>query len=313
MFNFRVVLDPPGAPNIKGDVVDELIARVERNECVQAIDNEAMHIAIADARLVPSGNDPRAALAMLFDLTDPNASIASNRNIVSRQLRHFETEEDEGRAQSAHLLLKLDPDKKDGVTFRAVLEQSQGLGRSRVTPHLQRTIKSIFKDLNLKVQNADGVPVRVMPTVSLTPVRDERLGDADDSAEIASLVLIDNQIDSTSFDAPPGTKPKSRTYRLKAEKPAAQSVADFLSGLRPWAKANGFKRFDVQWRPTAKARTSAAGAAPERPARAKIDIDNDDFAETLFATKRFIKLDHPMSDCVEELRDEMVIKMHQLI
>ena len=199
-FTVHLNTTPQGRFGDIEDLAEQIVDDAKSGICVKLIDAGRLQIGLSDAKVVklPDGGK---ALAMLFDLTDPNASVAANRHMQTRKIRTFDKEEGEGRAVSAHMLLALNPIDNSN-RFRALLEGSIGLGQSRVKPHLQRIIRRIFSEKGYMVEDADGNEVVAQPSFGMFAVRSDRLKQEIEAAEIAELVLIQASVPQGEFDPP---------------------------------------------------------------------------------------------------------------
>lgn len=248
---------------------------------------------------------------MLFDLVDPLASTAANRNMETRKVRLFEKHEGEGRAVSAHMLLALDsPDRSN--RYKALLEVAVGLGQSRIKPHLQRVLKRIFDEQGYEVEDADGNRVPARPAFNMNAVHKDRLKEEIGDAEISELVLIHASVPKGEFDAPGVVKVTRREMRLKVEKSMAHKAEVVLKALKPWAKDQGYDQVYIRWR-RAEEETLGRSDSSQGYNRATIDLQNADIGETLFARRHFVTLREEMVDCSESLRDDMVAAMVELL
>jgi hypothetical protein len=312
-FEIQLDIDPPGRLGPLADIAELLIKRVADGECVTSIDNGRLLIGISDARFVKVDGDRRGGLALLFDITDPTASVAANKHMKTRATRHFERLPDEGRAVSAHMLLRLEPSTYGSNRYRALLETAVGLGRSRVGPHLQRQIKAIFKDHDIKVENADGDLQKAQPAVQMHTVHRDRLRSSMEDVELSEVVLIQPKPPKGAFDPPDIVRVQRHEMRLKVDMPPTMTALQALDRLRPWAKKQGFEQVYVRWKPRAGTAEAIEGPSDLSHNRAKIDLNNKDFGETLFARRHFVTLSGDMTDCVDSLRDDMVGEMAALI
>lgn len=224
--------------------------------------------------------DERGGLVLLFDLVDPLASIAANRHMQSRKVRVFQREEGEGRAVSAHMLVNLTA--KQSGRYSALLETSIGLGRSRITPHLQRQFKAIFADSDIKVENADGDLVKAVPKIELFAVFSDKLKSGIRDAEIAEMVLIHAAVAKEAFDPPDIATVKRREMRLKINKPPHMTAQQAIQSVVPWAKSQGFEQLYVRWKKPVSDEDGLSASAGAKYNRAKIDLANQDVGETLF-------------------------------
>lgn len=305
-FTVGLGTNPPGQFSDIEVLAEQLVHEVKAGNCVSSIDAERMQIGISDAKIVRSGSQP-PALALLFDLTDPFATVPANRHMRTRAVRLFEKEQDEGRAVSAHMLLSLHPVGKT-THFRALLEQAFGLGQSRVKPHLQRVLRRIFEEQGYTVENADGIHVPARPVVGMDAVRSDRLEESIDGSEISELVLIQTGVPKGDFDPPHIVQVTRREMRIKVEKSMTHRFMEVLSEVRPWAQANNYHQVFVRWKRPASS-DDLGSTSKVQYNRATIDLRNADLGETLFAKRHFVTLDEDMVDCVETLRDDMIAKM----
>ena len=309
-FTVNLSTTPPGRFSDIDDLALAIVSDAKAGICVAGIDNGRLQIGLSDAKIVKLG-DGSNALAMLFDIVDPNASIAANRHMRTRKVRAFAKEEGEGRAVSAHMLLALKP-VQDTNRFNALLEVSLGLGQSRVKPHLQRTIRRIFNEKGYEVEDADGHWVKAQPTFGMEAVRSDRLKQEIEAAEISELVLVQDAVPKGDFDPPEVIDVSRREMRLRVNKSMASQAKHVLESIRPWAREQGYEQVLVRWKRRAD-ETHLEGSSKASYNRAKIDLRNQDIGETLFARRHFVSLENDMIDCVEEIREDMIKAMITLI
>lgn len=310
-FNFALRTEPPSKYSSLREIAEMLVDEVSKTRCTQKIESETILIAISDAQFVDIDGEKDAGLALLFNVADPNASVATNYDMTSHATRDFDFENDEGRGKSAHLLLRLDPTTPGTPNFNALLERAIGLGQSRVRPHLQRVISKLFKEHGWVVEDDNGDEKRLHPKVAMEAVRRDRFSDEDKVSEIAELVFIDAQIPESDFDAPEFAKVTKREMRVKVDQPIGMSVSETISALNPLAKENGFHQVFVSWKRRKGSETEDMPASARN--RATIELENADFGEALFAKRHFVTLDEAMSDCVTRLSQDMIDKMAALI
>jgi len=308
-FDLTFDTNPSGLTVPMTEIGTYLLDRVQAGLAVSAIEAERYLLLIADGRMValPSG---ARALSLLFHLGDPDASDASVIHLKKRTLRHFQKEEEEGRAVSAHLLLCLEPATPRGRIYRALLEKVVGLGQSRVKPELQRQLRQVFRDKEIPVTDIDGNERKAIPRVELQPVASERLkAELQDGTKIGTVRLVNSRIEDGGFDPPAFAEIKRREMALKVDVPLGMKAEEALRALQLFARENRFDEMYVQWERPKPA------SADERvmPNRAKIDVMNDDIGETLFAQRHIIKLAERMNDCVPALRDDMIDAMAALL
>lgn len=287
-------------------LAEQIVHDVRSGMCVAAIEAERMQIGLSDAQIIklPDGGK---ALAMLFDLTDPFATVPANRHMRTRKVRLFDKEQDEGRAVSAHMLMALTP--MDGSRrYRALLEHSIGLGQSRIKPHLQRVLRRIFEVQGYTVEDADGRNVAAKPVFGMEAVRSDKLEESIERAEISELVLIHTGVPKGEFDAPDVVQVTRREMRVKVARTFTGEFMKVLKAIKPWATENHYNQVYVRWKRQPDER-ALEGTSKVQYNRATIDLRNADFGETLFAKRHFITLDRDMVDCVETLRDDMIGKM----
>lgn len=309
-FTVSLNTNPVGRFNDIEPLAEQIVHDAKLGNCVALIDAARMQIGLSDARIVrlPSGEK---ALAMLFDLTDPFATVPANRHMRTRAVRLFEKQEDEGRAVSAHLLMALR--SIDGSRrYRALLEHSLGLGQSRIKPHIQRILRRIFDEQGYTVEDGDGRDVPAKPVFGMDAVRSDRLEESVADSEISELVLIHSSVPKGQFDSPDAVRVIRREMRVSVAKTMTHRFMDVIDAIRPWARESGYNQVYVRWR-----RRSDEAALETRSKvqynRATIDLRNADLGETLFAKRHFVTLDHDMVDCVESLRDDMIDRMIQLL
>lgn len=307
-FTIKLDTEPEGRTDDIETLSGFIVDAVKKGECIKDIDNARMQIAISDAKVYTHGTTGDKALALLFDITDTEATIPANRDMKTRDTRYFDREDDEGRALSAHMVMSLKPFADGSNRFRALLEVASGLGRTRIAPHFQRVLKKIYKEQDFKVITSDGDTVKARPVTTFTAVRSDKLKDEIDQSEIKELVLHDTMAEQSEFDLTGVAKVRTREMRLKVRSDMVNNLRTVLGTVTPWAKKNNYDQITVRWK---RNYTDSALEKNDKElyGRAKIDTNNSDIGETLFAKKHFISLDEDMTDCVEKICEDMVLKM----
>jgi hypothetical protein len=203
----------------------------------------------------------------------------------------------------------LTPRHENGRIFRVLLEHAERLGKTRVRAELHSHIRQVFKDKEITVETVDGDEVVARPSIVLHAIANERLRAGIAEGTLQEVKLIDTHVPEGGFDAPDPVVIKRREMSLKVEVPLGQQVDDVLNVIRPWARGQGFDEMYVRWMPAAHDDDAIAGGVARTPQAAKINLEQDDIGETLYAQKEFVSLEHALSDLSTEISDELINAM----
>jgi hypothetical protein len=304
-FDLTLDTSPPGRLPAMDDVANFLIERINAGLCSRMVERERFLISIEKGKIVQKA-DGTATLALLFIFVDPDAADPANMHLQTKRVRWFEKLEGEGRAISAHALLDLTPRHENGRIFRVLLEHAERLGKTRVRAEIHNHIKQMFKDKEITVETADGDDVIARPSVQLHAIANERLRAGIAEGTLQEVKLIDTHIPEGGFDAPEPVVIKRREMALKVEVPIGQRVDDVLNLIRPWARGQGFDEMYVRWMPALPDDEAVAVGVGRTPQAAKINLEQDDIGETLYARKEFVSLENALSDLSTEISDELI-------
>jgi len=307
-FDLTLDTSPPGRlPNMI-EVAGFLIERIDAGLCSRLVERERFLISIEQGRIVQKADGSRA-LALLFIFADPDAADPANMHLQTKRVRRFEKEDGEGRAISAHVLMDLTPRHENGYIFRVLLEHAERLGKTRVRSEIQSHVKQVFMDKEITVETADGDDVVARPNIQLHAIANERLRAGLMEGTLKEVRLIDTHVPEGGFDAPEPVEIKRREMALKVQVPVGQRVDDVLNAIRPWARGQGFNEMYVRWMPAADDRVAEPAGATRTPQAAKINLEQDDIGETLYARKELAILEEPLGDLSTEISDELISAM----
>lgn len=311
--SFHLDVDPgvDGVSSVLGSIAHLVVERVSSGVDLVITENDTLWFGFIDARIMqsPKGNACLCLLALAADKEGVEPALFDTKN---RTLKLIEKGEDDGTASTAHVVLSVAPRNFNGRSHAGLIEVATNVGRARVKSALNRTLKAVARDGDLRAKSIrSGNEVMIKPSVKMDLVTSDKLKSEIQTGKIKSLKLYDRSIDVAAFDPPVGVEPRRREMFLKASPIEGESMVDLLNRVKRWAFSKGFQDMYVEWE-----RDQGSSHADEilgLTDSARIDLKIADVGELMFAKRRYVKLDAKLAEAHEKLDDSMVEAMLSFI
>lgn len=279
-------------------IANGLLERIRAKEAMLALrpysdaSEEAPWLRIKDGKVISSNGHKH--LALLLSIGDPNGANPVFEHADTAVLREIEKEEREGRALSVHCVISFEPIKLG--YYRVIVEDVRGLGKTRLRDILGSELKAISQKFNLSRTNNAGDDVPTHIVADLEGYADEKIIDSLSRGTLSGVYLIDSNSKAV-LDEIPGAKIARREIKIDI------SDKGLIDRLTVWGKKQNFDRMRLVW-------NDPEGAG--RPERASVDITQKDVNEAAFVRQRKVRLDSPIADAVEKIREDLICKMINL-
>jgi hypothetical protein len=230
---------------------------------------------------------------LLFRRSDPDASTPVFENRKTNKLRRPEKLAEEAIAVSAHLIVDLDPLPREYPTYRAVLEEVPGLGRT----YIQGVIHDVVREVKYSYTDHRGDEKETYTLASLQGVPSQTLHGALNKRGIPYVALIRpatlKGLDTEGLIA---ARDERLTLRVLAE---PQDTLRILKKIKVWAKGD--------W---ADVRVQI-GLPDDRSKWVSIAREAD-AADVLFVASEKISLDSPVDPCTDKINEEFITKTQKM-
>lgn len=275
-------------------ILKKIKKQVNTDGVVKLINNETAAIRIRQINI----DEDQETATLLIQYADKNISDPVFSDLETGTLRIEEKLEGEGVAVSAHMVISLRPRANDKTAYIALLEQTPGLGKSRITPFLTSEYKKLddhFKDEDEKVR-------RCWPNVEMTGHVSESLRKALETGTLQEIELVQRN-EVKEFDLPTTIKQISRNLILKPSKPyTGEKACGIIETVREAAKKSNYDIVKVRYKKKAgKQRTE------------ELDSKKEDAIDTLCTRIEQLGLTEPLKQCEEEISEELEKYMKQFL
>jgi hypothetical protein len=124
---------------------------------------------------------------LAFRRSDPNAATPIFENTRTNKLRRSDKRNDEAVAVSAHLLVDLTADEGPNPTYKAVLEEVPGLGRT----YVQGILAEVLRENKYNFKNRRGQDKETYTVIDLNGVKSQTIhGALETSASVPYVMLV---------------------------------------------------------------------------------------------------------------------------
>lgn len=294
-----------GAPLDMAALADVLVQAVQDGRCVSRINNERQVMGFVDAQTTndDDNNQYLTLLALIGDADGADPVAVNPRDL--RAFNRLEINDNNLRCTTAHILIDLSPTEPHGLKHAVLIEVAVGLGKSQITPALQRHVKAIAHEHGFTVARAPGDEVIVKPRVTLDLCLDENMAEAARHGRLKSIILY-GEIEDNELDPPPGVMPTRKQLTLKVGPPAGGAI-DFLNRVvKPWALGHQFTDMYVKWE---TADQPADGAVPSAGQRLSLAVE--DVGAVALSKRHVVNLDDDLPEGQADISDELIAKMMQ--
>lgn len=288
--------EPEEAPQIElKTMIPLLTQRWKNGECVKLINNETAAFRIQDLKTYPKKN----ATALLIQYTDQNVTDPVFSHLETGKLRTEPKLEGEGVAVSAHIVLSHKPMNGSLESYRLLLEEVPGVGRSRIAPFLKSEFKAACKGIFDFTDEETGKQKKFLPSIEVLGDLSAQLSDdLDQGSILQGIELIKHTRGKAGLDEENFFVEVSRHIKITPVLDAPAGFLGILEKIKDKAKADGYDDIKVRYKhPQGKQKTATMGATKE------------DIADTLIVRDELVKSDEVLGQCMEKISDSFVNKM----
>ncbi|ATW02358.1 hypothetical protein CHN51_01575 [Sphingorhabdus sp. YGSMI21] len=282
-----------------------IIERVRKNESYMFLrpdseDYPPPWMRIKDARIVNISAD-RQGLALLFSIGDPRGANPSFENSKTATIRTIEKEENEGKAIAAHCLVSLT--ERPTQRYRMVMEDIRGLGRTRLRDMLAKELKVISENYNLEYTNNSNEQVATYVLPDLEGHKSERLTASLERGTITGIHLVDSN-STHHMDEIDGAEITRRELKVSLAHVPGQDKTPVIERIKQWAAEENYDRMRLVW-------NDPEGAG--KPEKAWVETAQQDVRDTYFVKQVKVRVDHPLDEACESLRDDLITAICQQV
>lgn len=291
--------EPKDAPPIELEKIIPLLKkRWESGESAKLIKNETAAIRILDMKTYSK----KKATALLIQYTDKNVTDPVFSNLTTGDIRTEPKLDGEGVAVSAHAVLFHEPLNGNPETYRFLLEEVPGIGRSRLTPFLRSEFKTACTHVFEYQDEESGQTKKCLPAVEILGDLSAQLSDEIDNGSVLQGVeLIKHVKGKQMFDEDKFFIEVSRHVKITPVLNSGEKVYDVLKKIGVKAKKEGYDDLKIRYKlPKGKQKTATMGATKE------------DIADTLIVRDEHIRSDEILGQCPVKILDHFVRKMIDL-
>ena len=287
------------------EMAPALVNRVRNNDSYMFLRSDSEDypppwVRIKDAKIVDIAAD-RQGLALLFSIGDPRGANPSFENSKTAVIRTIEKEENEGKAVAAHCVISLT--ERPTQRYRMVMEDIRGLGRTRLRDMLAREIKAISQDYNLEYTNNSDEQVDTYIIPDLEGHKSEKLTESLKRGTISGVQLVDNN-STQHLDEIDGAKITRRELKVAVAHVQGQDKTSVLERIKQWAAEKNYDRMKLVW-------NDPEGAG--KPEKAWVETAQQDVQDTYFIKQVKVRVDQPLDEACESLRDDLVTAICQQV
>lgn len=299
IFYYDKILNPhpDEAPNIPlRDIMELLEVRQNAGESVKLLNKGTAAIRINKMRF----DDVNDVVCLLVQYSDQMASDPVFANLETGTLRVEPKLEGEGVAISAHVVISLVPNQRDGRDYLMLLEDVPGIGKTKLDPFFTSEYKQVS---NFIFRNEEDIERPCRPIVESVGYKSQTLREGLETGTLLGIDLVRLRGTTAEFDEPGAFKEISRHVEIKASRPFVGNEAlGLINRMKERASAGGYNDMRVKFkRPEGKQRSILMGTARE------------DAGDALFTKCELISVEEPLPQCLEEIRDDVVAKMTTLL
>lgn len=229
-------------------------------------------------------------VVLLFRRSDPDLAAPVFENRKTRALRLSDKGEDDAEAVSAHLFLSTRPAFTPNPTYRAILEEVPGLGRT----YVQAIMKQVLRDRPYEYEDDRGQAKNTYSVVVFGGVPSETLGQAIRRGGIKYIELVR----APRLDGLDTAGLVAHAERLKLSvKESDRGNLDIIRRVRGWANAHEWRDLRVQIA-TGDDRTRVVEVAREA-----------DAADVLFVKSELMTdIKPPLLQCTEKVHNTLSLR-----
>jgi hypothetical protein len=292
--------DPEEAPPIKLEKIIPLLTdRWKGGNSVKLINNETAALRISDIKTYPKSK----ATVLLIQYTDKNVTDPVFSHLETGTLRTEPKLDGEGVAVSAHVVLGHEPLNGNPESYRLLLEEVPGLGRSRLSPFLKSELKAASTNEFEFNDEESGKLKKCSPVAEILGDLSGQLSDdLKDGSILQGIELIKHTRGKSGFDEENFFVEVSRHIKITPVLNSGDGIIGLLKKVGILAKKDGYDDIKIRYKlPQGKQKTATMGATKE------------DIADTLIVKDEQIKSDEVLGQCREKISDNFAKKMIDLL
>jgi hypothetical protein len=225
---------------------------------------------------------------LLFRRSDPDAATPVFENTKTKRLRLSDKKDDEAEAVSAHVFINLVERLTPGPTYRAVIEEVPGIGRSFIQGALQHILRPhiyLFRDERGETKDTYSIPW-------LEGVPSETVGGALSGGALEHVELV-RPPKTTGLDLD-GLVPHEERMKLTVKATSKKGILTALDRIRDWAYGHNWSKVRVRVSDT------------ENRSRVVDIARNADAADVLFVHSEKVTTEKPLLQCTDKINEELV-------
>jgi hypothetical protein len=230
---------------------------------------------------------------LLFRRSDPDAATPTFENRRTKRIRLADKRDDEAVAVSCHLFVHLDPIREEPLTYRAILEEVPGLGRT----YVQGLIAEILRQAKYEYTNDRGEEKETYTLPQFNGIKSESIGGVVGSAGIRYVELV-RPGNVEGLDTGGIVVAREEKMRLVLKTQPANPLP-LLRRIRDWAIGNNWSDVRVQI------------AMPEDRSRLVSIGREAEAADVLFVRSAQVDVPTRMHQCSGIINEELVAKARE--
>lgn len=292
--------EPEEAPviNLK-DIIPKLTERWKSGESVKLINNDTAAIRIQDLKTDKNNN----VTVLLIQYTDKNVTDPVFSHLETGKLRTEPKLEGEGVAVSAHVVISHAPLNGNVDSYRLLLEEVPGLGRSRIAPFLKSEFKVACADMFEFKDEGTGRLKKYLPSVEVLGDLSAKLADdLNTGSVLQGIELVQHKPGKTGFDEENYFTEVSRHIKLRPVLKSGNDIFNVLEKVRDLARKDGYDDIKVRYK-----------LQKEKQKTATLGTSKEDIADILIVRDEKIKSEEVLGQCLEKISLGFAKKMITLM
>jgi hypothetical protein len=237
-------------------------------------------------------------VSFLFQYADSKMSDPAFSDLASGELRSEPKLAGEGIAVSAHAIIFLDPIKQNGLEYLMLLEDTPGIGKTKLVPFLN----SLFKEhASREFESADGDILNSYPVIDFDHFADQSLSDDLENGELKFIELYKNNT-INELDEDPFLDKVTTTVRIKAvSKASGQAAIDFINRAKEIGNEKGYPDMRVVFKKQEGNQRSI-----------RFSTLREDAGDAVFGRMELVNTDYDLPQCAKQIDKGFLAKMRAL-
>lgn len=288
---------PDDAPVMPlAEIAGYLKALWEEGGAFYLFDKETASLRIRDLDI----DEENKILTLLINLSDQKVSDPVFEHLEQGTLRLEPKLEGEGVALSAHMLISLTSTQAGVSTYRTILEDVPGIGRTKLQPFLRRLLKMCA---TAEFTDEDGKRKKFRPVTSLVGRMNSQFKDDLSNGWISGIELVRYTNGASEFDEEAYISENSRRLTLDVEKGIDRDTAiELVNRVKTKARNAGYADMFIRYKPSKKRQKSIM-----------VGTAREDAADALVMRSDNFLVEEPLSQCEANLREDVVQKMKNFL